>query len=106
PQTEGKPDPSATRKLKGLLPEQFHRAAETARLLGERLWDESGAPRLLEVRVTRVPFEHAAGSGRSVPTMIYLHAGKTSVFNFNQAPGSTALAIDWTRDEAAELGVQ
>lgn len=106
PRTEGKPDPSATRKLKGLLPEQFHRAAETARLLGERLWDESGAPRLLEVRVTRVPFEHAAGSARSVPTMIYLHAGKTSVFNFNQAPGSTTLAIDWTRDEAAELGVQ
>lgn len=106
PEAAGKLDMATLRKLGSLVPERFYRAAETARVLGERLWDPSGAPQPLEIRVTRVPFEHTVTSARTVPTMIYLHAGKASVFNFNQAPGSTTLTIDWMEDEKAELGVQ
>jgi type VI protein secretion system component VasK len=87
------------------LPADFRAALNTGKVLAQRLWDEKGTPRKLEFRVTPVPFQ-AASSGNLVPTMVYLNVGEQSVFNFNQAPQAARIAVDWTRDEPVQLGLQ
>lgn len=87
------------------LPADLQATLSAAKVLSERLWDEKGSPRKLEIQLTPVPFQRASGAV-VVPTMVYLNVGEQSVFNFNQAPQASRIVVDWTRDEPAQLGLQ
>jgi hypothetical protein len=73
--------------------------------LADRLWDEAGKPRLLQVMVTPRPYR-GDGRGGPVPELVRLTVGDDGIFYFNQRPARTALAIDWTRPHDAALALQ
>ena len=69
------------------------------------LWDGEGKPRKLRLRVSSVPFT-AASSKKGVMTLAFLSTGSSSLFNFNQQPTITALDLDWTTAQRAQLGIE
>jgi hypothetical protein len=73
--------------------------------LADRLWDEAGKPRPLQVTVTPRPYRGDRRGG-PVPELVRLTVGDDGVFYFNQRPAPTALAIDWTRPHDAALALQ
>lgn len=87
------------------LPADLQATLSAAQVLSERLWDEKGTPRKLELQITPIPFQRSSATTQ-VATMVYLNVGDQSVFNFNQAPQTTRVVVDWTRDEPAQLGLQ
>lgn len=95
------------------LPPGLFQAANAAAALSSRLWDESGNPLPLELRISTVPFERGAQPRRegdqgrkAVLTLMHLSAGEGSVFNFNQQPSLVTVAFDWTKDHRSQVGVQ
>ncbi len=96
---------SGTSAPKVRLPADLQATLSAARVLSARLWDEKGTPRKLELQITPIPFQRSNATTQ-VATMVYLNVGEQSVFNFNQAPQTARVVVDWTRDEPAQLGLQ
>ncbi len=73
--------------------------------LSSRLYDTTGKPRPLDVRIGTVPFDHGSNPSAAL-TLAYLTVGETTIFNFNQKPSITTVHFDWTREQPSQVGVQ
>jgi hypothetical protein len=87
------------------VPPDLYPTANAVGALAAKLWDDKGASRRFEVRVTTVPFDNGP-SRRYVPTLVHLAVGDASIHNFNQKPVTQSLAFNWTKDETAAIGLQ
>jgi len=73
--------------------------------VSSHLWDTAGRPIPLQVRIAPVPFEHGIDT-HALLTLVYLNSGDVSVFDFNQKPSLTTVALDWTKETNSQVGVQ
>lgn len=87
------------------VPDALLGALDRAASFGEVLWDDTGKPRPLTVKITPRPFTLGAAEGPA-PELVRLSAGDASVLYFNQRPRQTVLAVDWTKDQVSALEVQ
>lgn len=98
--TKSNPSFRAVQTPPGMLETLMH-----VEKLSAMLWDEEGRPKKLRLRVSSVPFS-AATSKKGVMTLAFLSTGSSSLFNFNQQPTVTALELDWTQAQRAQLGIE
>jgi type VI protein secretion system component VasK len=97
-----RPLPSARAAFQ--FPPDLYPTVNAVAALSARLWDEKGDPRPLEVRVSTVPFV-TEPKAQLVPTVVHFNVGKVSLFNFNQRPEASTLALDWMQDDDAQLAL-
>jgi len=95
------------RSLRGRLniPSDLFPMMNRAAALSARFWNANGEPIPLKLRIATVPFEHGPNPSAAL-TLIYLNAGEASVFNFNQKPSVMTVNLDWTKEQASQVGVQ
>jgi hypothetical protein len=95
------------RSLRGSInpPAGMYAFLSQAAHVSSRLWDASGKPVPIEVRIATVPFEHGPDP-RLALTRTYVNVGEASIVNFNQKPTEKTLRIDWTREQASQVGIQ
>jgi type VI protein secretion system component VasK len=87
------------------LPRDMYPCINKVAALSARLWDETGKPLLIPVRVATLSFERQASTDAAL-TLVYLNVGDTAVFNFNQKPAWSDIRLDWTKRHNAQIGVQ
>ena len=87
------------------IPSDLFPMMNRAAALSARFWNASGEPIPLKLRVATVPFEHGPDPSAAL-TLVYLNAGESSVFNFNQKPSVVTVNIDWTKEQASQVGIQ
>jgi type VI protein secretion system component VasK len=98
-----RPLPSSSGALRP--PADLYPTVNAVAALAARLWDAEGNPKPLTLSVTPVPFT-THSKDLVVPTVVQLNVGSASLFNFNQKPTRSELAIAWSEDEPAQLAVQ
>jgi hypothetical protein len=98
-----RPKPGVRGRL--TLPPHMHELTNAVAALSSRLWDQTGKPVPLGVRVATVPFEHGR-SPKLAQTLVYMNAGPASVFNFNQQPAEIPVQLDWTKEYNSQVGLQ
>ncbi|MFT3765628.1 MAG: type VI secretion protein IcmF/TssM N-terminal domain-containing protein [Minicystis sp.] len=105
------PRPGVSRGLN--LPAGLFSAVNGAAALSARLWDSTGSPQPLELKISTVRFERNARpkvegdpDRKNALTLIYLNAGEASVFNFNQQPSLVTIGFDWTKEHRSQIGLQ
>lgn len=93
--------------LRGRLtvPAHLYELTNTVASLSARLWDSTGKPIPLSVRVATVPFEHGPNP-RLALTLVYVNTSTASLFNFNQKPTEVAMILDWTKEYTSQVGLQ
>jgi hypothetical protein len=87
------------------LPGQLYDLTNRTAAISAKLWDHTGKPTPLVLRVATVPFEHGRNP-ELAQTLEYLNVGTNSLFNFNQKPSEISLPLDWTKEYNAQVGVQ
>ena len=94
------------------LPGGLYAAINASAALSTRLWDQTGNPTPIKLKVSTVRFERRAqpkegeAERASVLTLMYLNVGEGSVFNFNQQPSLVTVGFDWTKDSRSQVGIQ
>ncbi len=104
------PDGGAFRQRAALrgkisVPPNLYALVNGVGVLASHLYDATGKPRPLSLRIATVPFEHGQNA-RTALTLVYLNIGEASILNFNQKPGVTTVRFDWTREQVSQVGVQ
>ena len=103
---EGKP----FREIPGLRgrigsAERMFAVVNAAATVTTKLFDTSGAPRSIDVRLGTVPFDHGTDPSAAM-TLAFLTIGDASIFNFNQKASVSTIKLDWTREQPSQVGVQ
>lgn len=95
------------RDIRGKLtfPSDLFSMMSRAATLSGRFWNQAGEATPLTFRVATVPFEHGPNPNAAL-TLVYLNAGESSVFNFNQKPGIVSVSLDWTKQNTSQVGIQ
>ena len=91
------------------LPPAMFPAINAAAHLSSRLWDATGNPTPLELKIATVPFDRELKQrvpANLVPTLTYLNIGDGSVFDFNQKPSLISVGFEWQKDLRSQVGVQ
>lgn len=104
------PDGGAFRQRTALrgkiaIPPNLYPVVNGVGALASHLYDPTGKPKSLSLRIATVPFEHGSNP-RMALTLVYLNIGEASILNFNQKPGVTTVRFDWTREQVSQVGVQ
>ena len=87
------------------IPQDVYTVANAVAAASAHLWDASGRPIPLSLRVAPVPFEHGINP-RAALTLVYLNVGEASVFDFNQKPGLSSIPLDWSKETNSQVGIQ
>jgi hypothetical protein len=105
------PKPAVARSVS--LPPGLFPAINASAALSSRLWDSSGNPQPLQLKISTLRFDRTAklrsdgdADHRQALTVMYLNVGEGSVFNFNQKPSLVTVGFDWTKDLRSQVGIQ
>lgn len=90
-----------------LLPSDLLPTANRMSALAALLYDKTGKPKPLVVRVRPLPLARRAGAGNdaSLVAASYLQAGGATVYGFNQRAEWTTLKIEWWHADSAAVGI-
>lgn len=86
------------------LDPKIHEELSRASYVMNLLWDETGKPKPLILKLRPIPF--VTGNRNSVPSLSYIIAGEESVYNFNQDPSWQTLVVEWWKPESSYIGME